>query len=328
MKNCHSEGCHPWVGPLVITTVLPCNVYRIRALRTHQDRVVHYVKGLIRNTFRIVDPFLNATQAQEYTVVTPELLTLGRELQVPLDFYTTPNAPAPSTVGEHAARMIDILRTTHDLARQHLKTYEESETRVNDPLRLEKPSQVGDSYQFAYNAKYSTLDAVSCLTHAINSHLDKGCKSFKAVFLDFSNAFNILPRQGLLEKFSATNPPYNLVKWVHNYFTGRSQCIRAHDQVSITIPNYCGVLQGAVLSPFFFTLHNSDLFFDSLVSFPRYADDVVNGHPCRDAQGLCIINNALKYVSEWSGQNGLNLNLNKSVQCAFSLKRMLVPTLI
>ncbi len=44
------------------------------------------------------------------------------------------------------------------------------------------------------------------------------------------------------------------------------------------------------------------------------------GHPCRDAQGLSIIINALKYISEWSGQNGLNLNLNKCVQCTFSLK--------
>ncbi len=73
-----------------------------------------------------------------------------------------------------------------------------------------------DPYQFAYKAKRSTLDSVACLTHAINSHLDKGCKSFKAVFLDFTNTFNTLPRQGLLGKFAATNLPYWLVKWVHN----------------------------------------------------------------------------------------------------------------
>ncbi len=42
-------------------------------------------------------------------------------------------------------------------------------------------------------------------------------------------------------------------------------------------------------------------------------------HPCRDAQGLSIINNALKYVSEWSGQNCLHRNPNKCVQCTFSL---------
>ncbi len=112
---------------------------------------------------------------------------------------------------------------------------------------------------------------------------------------------------------------YWLVKWVHNYFTGRNQYIRVRNKVSCTIPNNCGILQGVVLSPFFFTSHTSDLFSESLVSFLKYADDVVIGNTCSDAQGLSIINNALKYVSEWSGQNGLNLNPNKCVQCTFPL---------
>ncbi len=105
-----------------------------------------------------------------------------------------------------------------------------------------------DPCQFTYKAKRSTVDAVSCLRHATNAHLDKGCKDFKAVFLDFSNIFNTLPRQGLLDKFAVTNSPNWLTKWVHNYFTGRSQYTRAHNKVSSTIPNNCGVLQGAVLS--------------------------------------------------------------------------------
>ncbi len=72
-------------------------------------------------------------------------MTLGHELQLPLDLHIPPNAPATSTVGEYTARMIDILRTTHDLARQHLKTYQEAEIRVHDQLRLGAPFQVGDS---------------------------------------------------------------------------------------------------------------------------------------------------------------------------------------
>ncbi len=32
------------------------------------------------------------------------------------------------------------------------------------------------------------------------------------------------------------------------------------------------------------------------------------------------MNNALKYVSDWSGDNGLKLNPNKCVQCIFTLK--------
>ncbi len=79
-------------------------------------------------------------------------------------------------------------------------------------------SRPSDPYKFADKAKRNTLDAVSCLTHTINAHLDKGSKAFKAVFLDFSNAFNTLSRQGLLDKFAATNPPHGLMKWVHNYY--------------------------------------------------------------------------------------------------------------
>ncbi len=85
------------------------------------------------------------------------------------------------------------------------------------------------------------------------------------MFLDFSSAFNTLPLQGLLDTFADTNPPYWQVKWAHIYFTGRSQYIRAHRKVSSTIPNNYGILQGTVLSPFFFILHSADLFSEALV---------------------------------------------------------------
>ncbi len=135
------------------------------------------------------------------------------------------------------------------------------------------------------NSTSSYLSAAVSSDLALNSHLDNGCKGFKAVFLDFSNAFNTPLRQGLLDKFAATNPPYWLVEWVHNYFTGRSQYIRAHNKVSSTIPNNCGVLQGAVLSPFFFTLHTSA---------PQTG---LRGRTHRNAQELSTFMNMVKYTA-------------------------------
>ncbi len=154
----------------------------------------------------------------------------------------------------------------------------------------------------------------------MNAHLDKGCKSFKVVFLDCSIAFNILPRRGLLDKFAATNPPHWLMKWVHNYFTGRSQYIRVNTKTSSVILNNCGDLQGAILSPFIFALPTSDLYSESLASFLKYADDFVISHPCENSKGIFTINNALKYVSHWSADNGLKLYPSKCVQCMFTLK--------
>ncbi len=110
------------------------------------------------------------------------------------------------------------------------------------------------------------------------------------------------------------------MKWVHNYLTGRSQYTRVNNKTSSAIPNNYGVLQGAVLSPFFFTLHASDLYSESLASFLKYADDVVIGHPPKDSQGIFTINNVFKNVSDWSGDNGLNLSPNKCVQCMLTLK--------
>ncbi len=114
-----------------------------------------------------------------------------------------------------------------------------------------------------------------------------------ALFLDFSNAFNTLLHHGLLDKFAATNRPQWLMKWVHNYLTSHSQDIRVNNKTYSVIQNNCGVLHGAVLSPFFFTLHLSYLYSESLVSFLKHADDVVIGHPCKDSQGIFTINNVL-----------------------------------
>ncbi len=75
----------------------------------------------------------------------------------------------------------------------------------------------------------------------------------------------------------------------------------AHSKVSSTIPNNCGVLQGVILSPFFFTLYTSYLFSESQVFLLKYADNVVLSQLFRDAQSLYINNNALKYVPEWYG---------------------------
>ncbi len=85
-----------------------------------------------------------------------------------------------------------------------------------------------DPYQFAYKDKWSTLDAVSYPTHAINAYLDKGCKAFKAVFLDLSNAFITLPRQGLLDKFEATlvaEMCSQLPYWSQPIYSGKQQDI-------------------------------------------------------------------------------------------------------
>ncbi len=121
--------------------------------------------------------------------------------------------------------------------------------------------------------------------------------------------------------YSVSGPPHWLPKLVYG---GSLYWSQPNNKVSSVIPNNCGVLQGAVLSLFLLTLHTSYLYSESLASFFKYADDVIR-HPCKDSKGIFTINNALKCVSDWSGDNGLNHYPNKRVQYS-PLRTMLILT--
>ncbi len=99
------------------------------------------------------------------------------------------------------------------------------------------------------------------------------------MFLDFSNAFSTMSRQGLLDTFAGTNPPYLLTKWIHNYIIGHRQFMRANNKVSSVLwwsPWYCS-----------FT-----------ILFTFY---VAIGHLYRDSHGIFTINKALNYFSQLFG---------------------------
>ncbi len=102
-----------------------------------------------------------------------------------------------------------------------------------------------------YKAKHSSLEAVPCLTHAINAHLDKGCKAFKAVLLDFSKVFSTLG----FSKNSLPQIPLNwLTKRVHNYFTGRSQITRYPVRSQTAVVFFKALLFRYYLQPFTFPI--------------------------------------------------------------------------
>ncbi len=173
--------------------------------------------------------------------------------------------------------------------------------KVLEPLALDTICSIttrpNDSCQFSYKAKRCTFDVVSCLIHAETYILIRGTKPWKLCF-STSEMHLVHCHKSLLlvDKTGA-------------------QLLYYSQPLPSAIPNNCGVLQDAVLSPSFFTLHTSDLFSESLASFLKYASDDFICLLFKDAQGISIINNALNYTSGWRGENGLNLNPNKCFQC-------------
>jgi hypothetical protein len=115
-----------------------------------------------------------------------------------------------------------------------------------------------DKFQFAYKKSRSTLDAVANVVHTISSALDKKRKGFRLLFLDYSNAFGNLDRSVLCRELSEKLSP-TVINLVQNYFLDRKQFTRFNGKTSCILPVNSGVLQGAILSPFFFSFYVSNL---------------------------------------------------------------------
>ncbi|VDP06687.1 unnamed protein product [Schistosoma margrebowiei] len=71
-----------------------------------------------------------------------------------------------------------------------------------------------EPYQFAYRHKKSTLNAVNVLHHYIVFNLEKGKKYVRCAFLDYTSAFDSIPRQRLLNKLISVNTDSWITNWL------------------------------------------------------------------------------------------------------------------
>ena len=169
-----------------------------------------------------------------------------------------------------------------------------------------------DPYQFAYQANWSTDDAISTALHSALTHLDTKDSYVRMLFLDFSSAFNTIIPQQLIQKLDCLGLNTSLCNWLLDFLTGRPQAARVGSNASSTITMNTGAPQGCVLSPLLFTLlthdctptHNSNLFI-------KFADDTT-------VVGLINNNDESNYRDEvsqlaaWCRGNNLSLNVEKT----------------
>ncbi|BHF76592.1 hypothetical protein SprV_0501969100 [Sparganum proliferum] len=163
-------------------------------------------------------------------------------------------------------------------------------------------------------------DDVALVVHSALKPLDMGCRKYACAFLDSSSAFNTVPHPLFLTKTSAFGSAGWVISWLSDYFTFRTQFVQSGKRKSSTLSNDCGVLQGSILSPHLFSLHNDDLRSPNDCLLVKYADVVVVGHPLKSQTHLRSLKDGLNHVLAWSEENGLLINNQKSVQCIFRLR--------
>ena len=92
-------------------------------------------------------------------------------------------------------------------------------------------------------------------------------------YLDFRKAFDAVPHKRLLFKLEKYGIKGNLLHWIENFLSERTQYVKINNAKSDVRPVTSGVPQGSVLGPMLFIYFINDLPEVSTVNTKIYADD-------------------------------------------------------
>ena len=144
---------------------------------------------------------------------------------------------------------------------------------------LEKNNIFNDA-QYGYGKASSTLDQLSRLHDSVNKSIHN--KGFTVwIFLDFSRAYAMLCKDGLLFKLRKMGITGNIYNWINDFLTDRSLRVKVHAGNTLSqkfqLQNGRPTSQGSVISPVLFLLMINDIpsVNDNSTMCSLYADDSV-----------------------------------------------------
>ena len=152
-----------------------------------------------------------------------------------------------------------------------------------------------------------------------------------AVYLDFSNAFDTLSLEILLNKLKYYGFTGVALKLINSYLTDRTQFLFiSSDKISEKIDVTMGIPQGSILGPLFFSIYINEIMKASIkFKYIMYADDTTlyfNLEDFNEQDKESAINNELQKIHDWLQRNKLTLNVAKTKFMTFH-KRREVPDL-
>ena len=115
-----------------------------------------------------------------------------------------------------------------------------------------------DPLQFGSLKGRSTLHALTSVLYSWQSALDKG-HSVRALFVDYSKAFDRVNHNILLQKLLDRQVPHYLIKWLFSYLSDRQKRVRASGKTSTWKTLNGSMPQGSPLGPLTFLVMIDDL---------------------------------------------------------------------
>jgi hypothetical protein len=112
-----------------------------------------------------------------------------------------------------------------------------------------------------------------------------------------------------------------VVKWIHNFLTGRSQRIRMDGHLSQVRVN-SGVPQWSVLGPLQFVAYVNDILRNIEANARLFADDCVIYRRIYDSWDVDKLQSDLNKLGECAVENEMKMNLGRSKSVSYTKDRV------
>ena len=168
------------------------------------------------------------------------------------------------------------------------------------------------SNQSGFLTGHSTVYQLISLYHQIIQSFDNKTQTC-VIFCDISEAFDRVWHKGLIFKLKQNDICGQLLSWIENYLSDRSQRVFIGSSYSRPERILAGVPQGSVLGPLLFLVYVNDIT-ESLLSVVRlFADDTSLACTTSNIADLqSILNHGIDIITKWSKQWLVTFNAAKT----------------
>ena len=168
------------------------------------------------------------------------------------------------------------------------------------------------------NSQHGFMAGRSCTTNLVEfldvatQLLDQG-KAADLVYLDFAKAFDKVPRERLLAKLESKGITGNILQWIRNWLSGRTQRVKVREARSESSEVESGVPQGTVLGPVLFIIFIDDIdCVATLLEFiSKFADDTKGLKSIESVEDCQKMQETLNNLCDWAKKWGMKFNVKK-----------------
>ena len=168
------------------------------------------------------------------------------------------------------------------------------------------------------DSQHGFIKGRSCSTNLIvfldklTEIVDRG-KCADVFYLDFSKAFDTVPKERLLLKLQAKGVDGHILMWIRGWLSGRTQAARVGESLSTCSQVKSGVPQGSVLGPtlFYIFIDNIDTCAELITLLNKFADDTKGLNVIEEESDRVDLQLTLDRLVEWSKKWGMSFNTAK-----------------